>query len=308
MGARVIAPGPVDQHRGCPAAVAIGAATSFGAGFWCAAAALFIVGPDMHVATRLVAGTNWGSPNGVTHQDHWNRLLWGMSGWIALAIGVLVFGLITYAVIRYRIRPGRERVPSQFQYHIPIEAAYTIIPLAIVAVIFGVMFNAENKQGTLAAKPDVSITVDGFQWGWRFVYPNGHVQVGTANYNNINDNNGLPVLVLPAKETVQLQVVSLDVVHTFYVKDFLFNRDLIQGINNRFDLNVNKPGLYPGQCNNICGQYHAYMRFLVQVLPPDQYNTWYSNQPACSITTAGIAGGPQPGKCTSDNPGLNATS
>lgn len=262
----------------------------------------------MHVATRLAAGTNWGSPSGATHQNHWNRLLWGMSGWIALVIGVLVFALITYAVVRYRTRLDRERVPAQFQYHIPIEAAYTIIPLAIVAVIFGVMFNAENKQGTLTSKPDVKITVDGFQWGWRFVYPNGHVQVGTADYNNINDNNGLPVLVMPAKATVELQVVSLDVVHTFYVKDFLFNRDLIPGINNRFDLNVNQPGLYPGQCNNICGQYHAYMRFLVQVLPQAQYDTWYSNQPACSITTAGIPGGPQPGKCTPDNSGLNAAS
>ena len=177
-----------------------------------------------------------------------------------------------------------------------------------MAVLFGIMFNAENKQGVVAAKPAVAITVDGFQWGWRFVYPNGHVQVGTADYNNINDNNGLPVLVLPAKETVQLQVVSLDVVHTFYVKEFLFNRDLIPGVDNKFDLNVTKPGLYPGQCNNICGQYHAYMRFYVQVLTSSQYATWYSNQPACSITTAGVPGPAQPGKCTNDESGLNAAS
>jgi cytochrome c oxidase subunit 2 len=253
----------------------------------------------MNRLTRLPAGTYWGSPHGATEQDHWTRLLWGLSGWFALPIGVLVIGLIAYALIRYRERPGRERVPAQFQYHIPIEAAYTIIPLVIVAVIFGFMFNAENKQGAVSPKPAVKITVEGFQWGWRFVYGNGHSQMGTADYNNINDNNNLPVLVMPANETVQLQVISLDVVHTFYVKDFLFNRDLIPGINNRFDLNVEKPGLYPGQCNNICGQYHAYMRFLVQVLPPAQYNTWYQNQPACSTTTAGVAGGPQPGKCTS---------
>jgi cytochrome c oxidase subunit 2 len=262
----------------------------------------------MHHATALVAGTNWGSPNGVTTQNRWNTLLWGVSGWFALPIGVLVIGLITYALIRYRERPGRERVPAQFQYHIPIEAAYTIIPLAIVAVLFGIMFNAENKQGTLAPKPAVTITVQGFQWGWRFVYANGHAQVGTADYNNINDNNDLPVLVMPSNETVELRVVSLDVVHTFYVKDFLFNRDLIPGIDNRFDFNVKKPGLYPGQCNNICGQYHAYMRLLVDVMNPDQYKTWYQQQPACSITTAGIPGPPQPGKCTANLPGLNAAS
>ena len=257
----------------------------------------------MHGLTRLLA-TDWGSPHGVTAQNHWNRQLWGISYYFAIPIGVLVIALIAYALVRYRARPGHEREPAQFQYHIPIEAAYTIIPLVVVAVIFGFMFNAENKQGAVSSHPAVSIEVQGFQWGWRFVYPNGHVQVGTGDYSNINDNNDLPVLVMPSNETVQLHVVSLDVVHTFYVPAFLFNRDLIPGVDNKFDLNVLKPGLYPAQCNNICGQYHAYMRFLVEVLPPDQYKTWYSNQPACSITTAGVAG-TQPGKCTNENPGLS---
>lgn len=261
----------------------------------------------MHPLIRLTASTLWGSPHGATQQNSWNRLLWGMSGWIALPIGLLVIVLIAWCLIRYRERADRPRVPGQFQYHIPIEAAYTIIPLAVVAVIFAVMFNAENKQGTLSPNPAVRIEVQGFQWGWRFVYPNGHVQVGTADYNNINNDNDLPVLVMPSTETVQLHVVSLDVVHTFYVKDFLFNRDLIPGIDNKFDFNVNHPGLYPGQCNNICGQYHAYMRFYVQVLSPPDYQKWYADQPACSITTAGVPGGPQPGKCTNQIPGLDNT-
>lgn len=255
----------------------------------------------MHQLTRLLA-TNFGSPSGVTTQDHWNRLLWHISYYFAIPIGVLVIALIGYALVRYRDRPGHDRTPAQFQYHIPIEAAYTIIPLVVCAVIFGFMYNAENKQGKVAANPAVKITVQGFQWGWRFVYQNGHVQIGTGDYNNINDNNDLPVLVMPSNETVQLHVVSLDVVHTFYVPEFLFNRDLIPGVNNVFDFNVTKPGLYPAQCNNICGQYHAYMRFLVQVMPPAQYATWYQNQPACSITTAGVPG-IAPGKCTNENPG-----
>jgi cytochrome c oxidase subunit 2 len=69
---------------------------------------------------------------------------------------------------------------------------------------------------------------------------------------------------MPAGETVQLHLVSDDVIHTFYVPEFLFQRDLIPGINNVVDFNVIKPGLYSGQCNNICGVYHAYMRFLVR--------------------------------------------
>jgi cytochrome c oxidase subunit 2 len=257
----------------------------------------------MHPLTGLLA-TNFGSPTGVTTQDHYARELWRLSGYFSVPIGLLVLGLIGYAIVRYRRRPGEDRKPAQFQYHIPLEATYTIIPLVVVAIIFGFMYNAENHVNKVVAKPAVSITVDGFQWGWRFVYHNGHVQIGTADYNNINNNNDLPVLVMPSNETVQLRVVSLDVVHTFYVKEFLFNRDLIPGINNVFDINVTKPGLYPGQCNNICGEYHAYMRFLVDVMPPAQYNAWYANQPACSVTTAGVAG-TQKGTCTAINAGSN---
>jgi cytochrome c oxidase subunit 2 len=179
----------------------------------------------------------------------------------------------------------------------------------VVVIIFGIMFNAENKADTVSKSPDVAIQVQGFQWGWRFVYPNFHVQVGTANYNDINDNNDLPILVMPADATVQLQVVSLDVVHTFYVKEFLFNRDLIPGVNNVFDFNVTKPGLYQGQCNNICGEYHAYMRFDVEVLPPAEYTTWYQDQPYCSTTTAGVSGPPTlpPAGASCPNKPVNGT-
>lgn len=247
----------------------------------------------MHAATSLLATTNWGSPNGVTTQDASVRHLWHVSGYFALPIGIIVLGAILWCVIRYRARPGDgpggRRQAAQFQYHIPIEAAYTIIPLIIVAVIFGFMYNAENKVDTIAKGPNVlHIDVEGFQWGWRFVYPNGHQQVGTvADELDINNNNDLPVLVLPTNVTVQLHVVSLDVVHTFYVPEFLFNRDLIPGVDNNFDVDVTTPGTYPGQCNNICGTYHAYMRFMVDVMPTTAYNTWYGNQPSCSITTAG---------------------
>ena len=92
---------------------------------------------------------------------------------------------------------------------------------------------------------------------------------------------------MPTNETVQFQVVSLDVVHTFYVKEFLFQRDLIPGIHNVFDINVKSPGIYEGQCNTLCGEYHAYMRFLVDAMPPDQYKAWYANQASNSITVAG---------------------
>jgi cytochrome c oxidase subunit II len=243
----------------------------------------------MDLATRL-QGTDLGSPHGVTTQGSYVHHLWHITYLFAVPLGLIVLFGIFWCVFRYRDK-GDERKAAQFQYHIPIEAAYTIIPLVIVAIVFGFMFNAENKVDKVTKSPDVKITVYGFQWGWSFVYPNGHEQTGTvANALDINSNNDLPVLVIPTHETVQLHVVSLDVVHTFYVPEFLFQRDLIPGIDNTFDINVTTTGVFQGQCNNICGQYHAYMRLLVDAMPPAAYANWYAQQAACSITTAGQTG------------------
>jgi cytochrome c oxidase subunit 2 len=241
----------------------------------------------MDLATRL-AGSDFGSPHGVTAQNHWMRELWHYSFWFALPVALVVIIPLAWIILRYRARPDGARTPAQFQYHIPIEAAYTIIPLIIVAVIFGFAYNAENKVNAVSKAPAVKIEIQGFQWGWRFIYPNGHQEVGTvSNALDINSESNLPILYMPANETVQLHLVSDDVVHTFYVKEFLFNRDLIPGINNNVDLNVNRTGTFYGQCNNICGQYHAYMKFLVKVLSPGDYDSWYAQQAPNSITTAG---------------------
>jgi cytochrome c oxidase subunit 2 len=249
------------------------------------------VGAVTGIATQLLGRTDLGSPHGVTDQDHWVRQLWHITYIFAIPIFIIVMGGIIWCVLRYRVKPGRPRRAAQFQYHIPIEAAYTIIPLVIVAIVFGFMYNAENKVNHISRTPDVKITVEGFQWGWRFTYPNGHQQYG-AVYNelDINDFNNLPVLYVPTNETVQIHLISDDVVHTFYVKDLLFQRDMIPGIDNTFDLNLNKTAEMYGQCNNICGQFHAYMRFLMVSLTPADYNKWYAQQPPCSITTAGQSG------------------
>ena len=241
------------------------------------------------LATQLLGQTDLGSPHGVTGQDHWVRQLWHITYIFAVPIGVIVLGGILWCVIRYRHKPGDTRRASQFQYHIPIEVAYTIIPLVIVAVVFGFAYNAENHVTKVSKNPAVKITVQGFQWGWRFIYPNGHSELGTvSNELNINSEANLPVLYMPAGETVQLHLESLDVIHTFYVPEFLFQRDMIPGINNVVDFNVIKTGIYNGQCNNICGQYHAFMRFTVDVMTPAAYNAWYAQQAPLSTTTAGV--------------------
>ncbi len=238
--------------------------------------------------SHLLAVSNFGSPTGVTVQSGQMLHLWHITYLFAIPLGLIVIGLIFWCVLRYRRRPGEDGNPPQFQYHLPLEAAYTIIPLVIVAIVFGFMYGAENKVDRVTKHPAVEIKVEGFQWGWRFTYPNGHQEVGTvANALDINSTANLPILRLPSHETVQLDLVTDDVNHSFYVPEFLFKRDMIAGVQNSVDFNITKEGTYPGECTQLCGVYHAYMRFLVQVMPRSQYDAWYHQQSANSITTAG---------------------
>ena len=137
-------------------------------------------------------------------RTHWVRQLWHITYYFAIPIGRLVVGpdpVVRVPLPRQGDGPGAAGArPPQFQYHIPIEAAYTIIPLVIVAIVFGFMYSAENKIDNVSKTPAVKITVEGFQWGWRFTYPNGHQEVGTvANEPSINDSNNLPVLYMPGR-------------------------------------------------------------------------------------------------------------
>jgi cytochrome c oxidase subunit 2 len=229
-------------------------------------------------ASQLLAETNFGSPQGVTTQDAHVRHLWHMTYFVGIPLGLIVLGLIVWCVVRYRARPGHDREPSQFQYHIPLEAAYTLIPLIIVIVVFVVMYRAENAEDAVSAKPAVTIQVQGFQWGWRFTYPNGFQEAGatSATNTNLNTLDNLPVLRMPADETVQFDLTTADVDHTLYIPAFLFSRDMIAGVKNTVDFNATRIGVYTGECTQLCGVYHTYMRFVVQVMSPTDYDAWYA--------------------------------
>lgn len=236
----------------------------------------------------LVAMTNFGSPKGVTKQDHLVLGLWHVTYYFAIPIGVIVLGLILWCAFRYRKRPGQDEPPRQFQYHIPLEIFYTVVPVLIVAVLFGFTAHAEHKEDHVSKHPALVVKVNGFQWGWRFIYPNGHQQFGSiAGEPSINDGKALPILYLPEHETVQLDLKTLDVNHSFYVPEFLFKRDLIHGIKNTVDFNIEKTGKWIGECTQFCGTYHSFMRFWVVALPPKQFNSWYAHQAPNSITTYG---------------------
>jgi cytochrome c oxidase subunit II len=210
--------------------------------------------------------STFGQKSGATKQSHGMQDLWRSGVIAALVIGAIVVSLIIWCVLRYR-RRGRDDLPSQRQYNIPLEIVYTAIPIIIVLIFFGFSWAVQNDVDALKARPDVTVEVEGFQWQWRFHYQDSDVTV-------VGHPDRTPVMVLPVGQTVRLVLHSHDVIHSFYVPSFLFKRDVIPGLKNQFDINAEKIGTYRGYCAEFCGLDHARMTFTVRTVSPSDFRAW----------------------------------
>jgi len=206
---------------------------------------------------------------GATEQGRDIFDLWRAEMIVALVVGTLVWALIGWSVLRYRRRS--DALPTQRQYVLPLEIAYTALPVVAVAVIFGFSYVTQRNVDELSADPDVVIEVQGFQWQWQFRYEGSDVVV-----------TGLPgdppVMVVPVDRTVRLRLMSRDVIHSFYVPDFLAKRDAIPGVDNEIDVDVLEAGRYSGVCAEFCGLDHAKMTFVVEAVSPAEFDAWLTDQ------------------------------
>lgn len=188
-------------------------------------------------------------------------------------VGGITAVLILWAVFRYRRKT--DQIPRQTQYHTVIEIIYTVVPIIIVLVLFAFTVFAENIVDATPPHPSTSISVYAFQWGWAFDYPGGVRVIGETTQD--------PTMVVPTGEQVAITLRSLDVVHGFYVPAFNFSRYAQPGVVNHFDFNVLKPGIFRGQCTQLCGIYHSLMIFQVKAVSPVQYQQWLAKQQAAVL-------------------------
>ncbi|MGH9276712.1 MAG: cytochrome c oxidase subunit II [Acidimicrobiales bacterium] len=225
-------------------------------------------------AVSGACSSRFGAPDPATTQGAPVLRLWKLLLFVAVALGVVVVGLILWSLVRYRLRAsGRAggREASTVSENVPLELFYTAVPLAIVMAIFGLALVAQRDVTRLVAEPDLRIEVTGFQWGWRFRYlTEGITIVGTSNRE--------PTLVLPVDATARLTLVSNDVVHSFFVPNFLEKRDLIPGVENRIDITPSRTGRFPGVCAEFCGLDHTHMTFVVEVVEPQQFENFLTEQ------------------------------
>jgi cytochrome c oxidase subunit 2 len=222
------------------------------------------------------AFTRMGFPEPITPQGKTVLTLW-QGSWIAgWAVGVLVWGLILWAVVFHRKRG--DKLPPQARYNMPIEIMYTAVPFVLIAVLFYFTAKDENYINKLPKNPAVQVNVLGFQWSWQFSYP----QYGVTNSGDMWGEGPLPVLELPAGETVQFNLASADVVHAFWIPEFLFKRDVIPAHPNHFTVTVDKDklGTYYLHCSELCGLYHSRMLATVKVVSPQEFQAYMTAQKA----------------------------
>jgi cytochrome c oxidase subunit 2 len=223
-------------------------------------------------ATVLLTATacelpSFGFPHGITPQATEMYNIWSGSTIAALAVGVLVWGMILYASFRFRKKS--DELPRQVRYNLPVEVLYTMVPFVIVAGLFYFTAKDEIDINKTTPNPDVTVSVVGFRWQWQF----GYVENGRVIGQVTGRPGATPVLVLPTDRSIRFVESSPDVIHSFWVPEFLFKRDVIPGRVNQFEISkINRTGTFVGRCAEFCGTDHPRMDFTVKVVPPAEFD------------------------------------
>ena len=229
-----------------------------------------------------------GLPLPVTRQGIAVVTLWQGSWLAALCVGAVVWGMIIWAVIFHR--KNSDRPPRQVRYNLPIEILYTVVPFIMVGVFFFFTARDENYLDKLSTHPDVTVNVVGYQWSWQFQYPGFKVPgsvTGDVTENGQPWPGRLPVLEIPAHESVRFNLVSVDVIHAFWIVPFEFKRDVIPGHPNHFEVTPIRTGTYTGRCTELCGVYHSRMLFTVRIVSPAQFHAWIAGQQQVQTSAGG---------------------
>jgi len=225
-------------------------------------AALVLVGASACSANEVLF---LGMPEPASEQANIVASFWEGSWIAAWAVGLFTWGLMIWAFIVYRRRKDEQGFPEQTRYNVPIEALYTFVPLVMVMGIFFFAARDQHELTKLTDDYDRTVQVVGFRWSWTFNYVEEDAyELGTPE--------DFPTLWLPVDETVRFELTSPDVVHSFWVPDWLFKLDVIPGQQNEFEVTPNKEGTYAGKCAELCGVDHSQMLFNVKVVSAAEFD------------------------------------
>ncbi len=204
---------------------------------------------------------------------------------IIVAISLLVLGLLFWVVIRYRAAANPN--PSRVTHNTAIEVIWTLVPVLILVGVAVPSIDLLAKQYKPAPASAVTVKVTGYQWYWGYSYPdNGDFEV-VSNMLTQEDaiKRGEPFqlavdnrMVVPAGEPIRIITTASDVIHSFSVPSLWFKMDAVPGRSNEKMLIIKEPGVYYGQCSELCGARHGFMPIAVEALPRAKFDAWVRSQ------------------------------
>lgn len=239
-----------------------------------------------------------GLPEAASDRAPYIHDLW-IGTWIAAGIiGVGVWALIGWAVVRYKT--NHNDMPRQNRYNLPMEIFYTLAPFIVIGVLFYYTILAQTNVQARVKDPDVTVDVVGQKWSWTFNYKAADNPAVGSDVWNAGTINETPTLYLPVNKSVRFNLSSPDVIHSFWVPAFYEKLDVVPGRQNSFDVTPNKEGTFRGKCAELCGTYHSAMLFNVAIVSQEEYDTYLKTLVAKGQT------GEAKGAKSADSAGENA--
>ncbi|WP_201276890.1 cytochrome c oxidase subunit II [Microbulbifer sp. ALW1] len=233
----------------------------------------------------------WGvnMTQGVTEVSRTTYDLHMLIFWICVAIGVVVFGVMFYSMWRHRKSKGYQA--SQFHESTLVELAWTIVPTLI---LIGMAVPATKTLYDIydTKEADLDIMITGYQWKWKYDYLGSDVsffsnlstpQSQIQNQQPKSEHYLLEVdepLVVPVNKKIRFLITANDVIHAWWVPDLAVKKDAIPGFVNESWTRIDEPGIYRGQCAELCGKDHGFMPIVVKAVPEDEYHSWLNGRAA----------------------------
>ncbi|MDI1252757.1 cytochrome c oxidase subunit II [Thermomonas sp.] len=214
--------------------------------------------------------------------------------WACVAIGIIVFGVMAYAMFTFRKSKGA--VPAQFTHNTTAEVIWTVVPvLILIALAFPATSGLMRMYDT--SESEMSVKVTGYQWVWKYEYMGQDVEF-TSRLDRKSDEvrqSGVDArtanlphylldvdnpLVLPVGTKVRFVITADDVIHSWWVPALGWKQDAIPGIVNEAWAKIETPGIYRGQCAELCGKDHGFMPIVVKAVSKAEFKSWLAAEQA----------------------------
>jgi len=266
----------------------------------------------LRMLLAVIGLASWGSaqadyalnlPVGVTETSREIHDLHMLILWICVGIGIVVYGVMVYSIMHHRKSKGV--TPATFHENTKLEIVWTIIPFLIL-LSMAIPATKVMIKTYDTSKADMSIKVTGYQWKWRYTYPDEGIDFFSALDAKSNEarqlgskidpakvpNYLLSVdhpLVVPVNKKIRILITSADVIHSWWIPEFGWKKDAIPGYVTDGWIKVEKPGTYRGQCTELCGRDHGFMPIVVEAKTEEQYKEWVAAQVASKTVAAPAA-------------------